>query len=177
MSRAPATLGWLGLAAVQLRDKTRWRTRAALLIPVAVGALWPLYTWVHFGDPLLWMRERKLWGWHGHVSVIGGFRHWRDARMLVIYPFFALLPAAGVVGLLREPRWRPLAAIALPTFALFCVIGAYGFGRYTASVWPAFLPLGVWLSRRPTLQTPLLVALAIFQGLFLHLFAHAYELQ
>ena len=38
LARAPASLGWLGLAVAQLRDRTRWRTRAALLIPVAVGA-------------------------------------------------------------------------------------------------------------------------------------------
>lgn len=97
--------------------------------------------------------------------------------MLLVYPFFALLPAAGVIALMRQPRWRSLAAFAVPTFVLFCVMGAYGLGRYTASVWPAFLPLGVWLARRPSWQTPIVVVLALFQGLFLHLFAHAYELQ
>ena len=56
-------------------------------------------------------------------------------------------------------------------------LGAYGLGRYSASVWPAFLPLGVWLTRRPSWKLPLVVVLAMFQGLFLHLFAHAYELQ
>jgi hypothetical protein len=176
LARMPASLGWLGLAAVQLRDRTRWRTRLALLIPVAIGLLWPLYLWMRFGDPLLWMHVRKLWGWHGSLNVVHGMMRWREARMLLVYPFFALVPAAGVVALAREPRWRPLAAIAVPTFVLFVIIGAYGLGRYTASVWPAFLPLGVWLSRRPMLR-PLVVALAIFQGLFLHLFAHAYELQ
>jgi hypothetical protein len=177
LSRAPATLAWLGLAAVQLRDRTPWRTRAALLIPVAVGALWPLYTWIHFGDPLLWIRSRNAWGWHASLNLVRGMRHWREARMLVVYPFFALVSGAGVIGLMREQRWRPLAAFAVPTFVLFCAIGAYGFGRYSASVWPAFLPLGLWLSRRPSLQLPLVIALAMFQGFFLHLYAHAYELQ
>ena len=177
LSRAPATLGWLGLAAVQLRDRTRWRTRAALLIPVAVGLLWPLYCWHRFGDPLQWMRSRHFWGWHAKLNIIRGFHFWREARMLAVYPFFGLIPAAGIIGLVRERRYWPLAAIALPTFVLFCVIGAYGFGRYSASVWPAFLPLGLWLSRRPTLQVPILVAMCLFQGFFLHMFAHAYELQ
>jgi len=178
MSRVPATLAWLGLAAVQLRDRTRWRTRAALLIPVAVTLVWPLHNWVRFGDPLAWMHARKLWGWHGSINVFRGMTYWhRNARMLLVYPFFALIPGAGVVGLMWHRRWMPLAAFAVPSFVLFCGIGAYGLGRYTASVWPAFLPLGVWLARRPSLQTPVLVALALFQGLFLHLFAHAYELQ
>jgi Gpi18-like mannosyltransferase len=177
LSRAPATLGWLGLAAVQLRDRTRWRTRAALLIPVAVGALWPLYNWVKFHDPLQFVHSRGFWGWHAKLNLIRGFHYWREARMLAVYPFFAVIPAAGVVALVFVRRWWPLAAIAVPTFVLFCAIGAYGFGRYSASVWPAFLPLGIWLSRRPTLQMPIVIALVLFQGFFLHLFAHAYELQ
>ena len=177
LARAPAAIGWLGLAAEQHEQRTTWRTRAALLAPVAVGLLWPLYNWIAFGDPLAWVRARHSWGWHANLDVIHGILRWREARMLVVYPVFALLPAAGVVGLVRERRWRSLAAIAAPMFAVFCVMGAYGLGRYTASVWPAFLPLGVWLARRPSLQTPLAVALAIFQGLFLHLYAHGYELQ
>ncbi|HXU70422.1 MAG TPA: mannosyltransferase family protein [Polyangia bacterium] len=177
LARAPSAIGWLGLASAQHEARTRWRTRAALLIPVAVGLLWPLHNWIRFGNPLAWMQARKLWGWHGHINVIHGMVRWREARMLLVYPFFALLPGAGVVALAREKRWRPLAAIAVPMFIIFCVMGAYGLGRYTASVWPAFLPLGVWLTRRPSWKLPLVVVLAMFQGLFLHLFAHAYELQ
>jgi len=178
LARAPGTLAWLGLAAVQLRDRTRWRTRAALLIPIAVALLWPLWNWTHFHDPLQWLHARKLWGWHASLNVVTAMRHWHDnARMLLVYPVFALIPAAGIVGLVVERRFWPLASFALPTFVLFCVMGAYALGRYSASVWPAFLPLGVWLSRRPSLQTPVVVALALFQGFFLHLFVHAYELQ
>ena len=178
LARAPGTLAWLGLAAVQLRDRTSWRTRAALLIPIAAAMLWPLWTWAHFHDPLVWLHARKLWGWHASLNVVRAMRYWNDnARMLLVYPVFALIPAAGVVGLVVERRFWPLAAIALPTFALFCIVGAYALGRYSASVWPAFLPLGLWLKRRPSLQMPVVVALALFQGLFLHLFVHAYELQ
>ena len=177
LARSPAALGWLGLAYEQVRARTRWRTRAALLIPVAAGLLWPLHNWVQFHDPLAWLHARAHWGWHANLNVIRGMRHWRQARMLVVYPVFALIPAVGVVALAREPRWRSLAVFAVPMFVLFCVMGAYGLGRYTASVWPAFLPLGVWLARRPSLQTPIVIVLALFQGLFLHLYAHAYELQ
>src|SRR5207302_213187 len=102
--------------AVQLRDRTRSRTRLALLIPVAVALLWPLFLWIHFHDPLMFVRVRKLWGWHGSLSVPYALTRWRESRMLIVYPFVALIPAAGVVALVREPRWRPLAAIALPMF-------------------------------------------------------------
>ncbi|HEY2743781.1 MAG TPA: hypothetical protein VGL86_04130, partial [Polyangia bacterium] len=177
LARAPAAIGWLGLAEAQREQRTSWRARAALLIPVAVGLLWPLYNWVRFGDPLAWMHARKLWGWYGSVDVVRALVRWRETRMLVVYPFFALIPAAGAIGLVRERRFWPLAAFAVPMLVLFFAIGAYGLGRYTASVWPAFLPIGAWLARRPSLQMPIVVALAIFQGLFLHLYAHAYLLQ
>lgn len=177
LARMPASVGWLGLVAVQLRDRTGWRTKLWLVVPVAVGLLWPLFLWARFGDPLEFVHVRRLWGWHGSLSVPRGLVRWREARMLLLYPFFALGPALGAIALTRQPRWRPLAAIALPLLVLFVAIGAYGLGRYTASMWPAFLPLGVWLARRPSLQTPIVVVLAMLQGLFLHLFAHAYELQ
>jgi Gpi18-like mannosyltransferase len=178
LARVPSTLSWLGLAAVQLRDRTRWRTRAALLIPIAVALLWPLYNWRHFHDALAWSHARKLWGWHSSLNVVRGMTYWKDgARMLLIYPWFALIPGVGAFALLARRRWWPLASFAVPLTLVFFGMGAYGLGRYMGSVWPAFLPLGVWLARRPSLQTPVLIALTLFQGLFLHLFAHAYELQ
>ena len=61
--------------------------------------------------------------------------------------------------------------------ALFLAVGACGLGRYSASCWPAFLPRGVRLRRRPPLQAPIVIALALLQGLFLHLFAPGYNIQ
>ncbi len=178
LSRMPATLAWLGLVAVQWRDRPLgWRTRLGLVIPVAFAALWPAYLWWRFGDPLMWMHVRQIWGWHGHTNVIKGILRWRQGRLMAVYPVIALAPVAGTLALLRERRWWPLAAFAVPQMALFLAIGAYGLGRYTSSVWPAFLPLGVWLARRPSLQTPVVIIWCLLQGLFLHLFAHSYEVQ
>src|SRR5437588_2960868 len=66
--------------------------RLALLIPVAVALLWPLFLWVHFHDPLIFVRVRKLWGWHGSLSVPYALTRWRESRMLIVYPFLALIP-------------------------------------------------------------------------------------
>jgi len=49
-------------------------------------------------------------------------------------------------------------------------------GRYSSSCWPAFLPLGVWLSKRLELQAPVLAGLGMFQGLFLYLFVHQFPI-
>src|SRR4051794_1986220 len=50
-----------------------------------------------------------------------------------------------------------------------------GLGRYSASCWPAFLPLGVLVSRKPWLQAPLVGVFALFQGIFAYLFIHQFE--
>ena len=55
-------------------------------------------------------------------------------------------------------------------------VGLAGLGRYSASCWPAFLPLGAWLAKRPSLLMPCVCAGALLQGLFLYLFAHWYNI-
>ena len=52
--------------------------------------------------------------------------------------------------------------------------GIWGMGRYTASCWAAFVPLGVWLSRRPLLQTPVVVSFALLQGMMFFLVQHQF---
>ena len=96
-------------------------------------------------------------------------RHW-------FYLLFSLIPAAGAVALATRRSWAELAAYALALMLLFYVTGAEGLGRYSSSCWPAFLPLGVWLSKRLELQAPVLAGLGMFQGLFLYLFVHQFPI-
>ncbi|MDT0353955.1 hypothetical protein [Pseudonocardia charpentierae] len=49
-------------------------------------------------------------------------------------------------------------------------------GRYTASCWATFVPLGVWLSRRPLLQTPVVTSFALFQGMMFYLVQHQFSI-
>jgi hypothetical protein len=178
LSRMPATLGWLGLAAVQLRDRPRDRRAwLGLAIPIAVFLLWPVFTWAYFGDALLPVHVRRHWGPYAYASVVKGMLRWRETRMELVYPVLALGPIAGAIGLARVRRWWPLAAIAVPQVALYLAVGAYGLGRYTGSVWPVYLPLGVWLARRPSWQTPVIIVACMLQAMFLQLHGHAYLLQ
>ncbi len=92
------------------------------------------------------------------------------------YMPFALLATVGALALATKRQWLELAAFALVLMGVAWVIGVWGLGRYSASCWPAFLPLGVWLSKRPTLQGPVVVGLALFQGLFFYLFAQQFPI-
>jgi len=111
LARAPASLGWFGLAVAQHDDRTRWRTRAALLIPVAVGLLWPLHNWLRFGDPLTWMHARALWGWHGRLSVVRGIfavahpGHHKIPRAVHRQGWAGLIAGNVIVG----PQFIPLS--------------------------------------------------------------------
>ena len=60
--------------------------------------------------------------------------------------------------------------------AILWGVGVWGLGRYSASCWPAFLPLGAWLSKRANFQGPIIALLAVFQGLFFYLFAHQFPI-
>ena len=54
------------------------------------------------------------------------------------------------------------------------LIGMWGIGRYAASCWPAFLPLGAWLKHHPFWQGPAIGVLALFQGLYFYLFTQQF---
>ena len=94
----------------------------------------------------------------------------------LLYIPFSIIPGVGAFLLLRRREWRELAAVGLTMMLVFWGIGAYDLGRYSASCWPAFLPLGVWLSKQPNLQGPVVAVLALFQGLYFFLFAHQYNI-
>jgi hypothetical protein len=153
------------------------RQLLGLILPIPILLLWPLYSFLRFHDALLFVHARVHWTWQAWTSVVGGWHKRGDMPILAVYPFICWIPALGALLLLLRRRWWPLAAIALPLMALFLAVGACGLGRYSASCWPAFLPLGAWLRRRRSLQVPLVVALALLQGLFLHLYAHGFNIQ
>jgi hypothetical protein len=184
LARAPSLIAGLGLLVLQLRetggDVRRLLRRPAflgLILPIAILFPWFLYQFIRYHDFLFSIHIRRSWGWHAYLDVVTGMRRARESRMLLLYPFLTLPTLIGSLALLWRPRWWPLASMAVPLCILYWAMGAFGLGRYSASLWPAFLPLGVWLSRRPSLQPGVVAASAILQGLLLQLFAHAYELQ
>lgn len=171
-----------GLLAAQLRQRG-FRPRAFLLHPAVLGLLIPwlfigafaIYLKYKLGDPLAFWHSRTLhWGdavWYSVRQIVANVS-FRVHPEYYFYIVFAAIPTAGAAMLAWQRRHVELAAQAVCLMAVVLGSGGVGLGRYSASCYPAFLPLGLWLSRRPQLQSPVLVMLALFQGLFFFLFSH-----
>jgi len=174
------------LLTAQLQERGQ-HPRRSFLSPATLGLIIPwLFLWgycgyqdVRFGDPLAFYHartdpiwgERAWWGLHDLLTTTE-----RDVEVYVMYSYipFALLPTIGAVCLLRRPQWYLVAAFAIVFMGSMWLIGIWGIGRYAASCWPAFLPLGAWLARHPFLQGPTIGVLALFQGLYFYLFTQQF---
>jgi hypothetical protein len=104
-------------------------------------------------------------------------RNYKSRPHIVSFIPFALIPTVGAVCLLKSRKYAELAAAALPLAAVLWVIGAFAIGRYSASCWPAFLPLGKWYERHPRWQVPMLLFFGLAQGWYFFLHSHHYEIQ
>lgn len=152
-----------------------------LLIPWLALALYSFYQYKTFGNPLAFAaaRDKPPWGpmaWWGIQDLLKTRLDNDQVRAMYSYIPFGLMITAGALGLLMRRQWSELAAFAIIFMMMIWAIGMWGLGRYSASVWPAFLPLGVWLARRPKWQGPVIGILALFQGLFFYLYAHMFAI-
>ena len=171
-----------GLLAAQLNQRG-WRrffrdpAFLALGLPFAVAGIYMVYCHFAWADALSSMHARNAWGQTAWWSVWEAIREAKKRPHIVSFIPFALLPAIGSVALLRSRKYLELAAATLPLMGVLWLIGAFGLGRYSASCWPAFLPLGKWYVRHPRWQVPLLLFLGMAQGWFFFLHSHHYEIQ
>jgi hypothetical protein len=94
--------------------------------------------------------------------------------MMGSYVVFALPFIAAAIASIIRRKWWELAGFSVPMFLVLFHSGIWGMGRYTASCWAAFVPLGVWLSRRPLLQTPVVASFALLQGMMFFLVQHQF---
>ncbi len=155
-----------------------------LLVPWLFLALYCLYQYIAFDNPLAFLAARAgpPWGelaWWGIGQLLtdpNASRFGDHLLAIQAYIPFALLPTVGAIALLAKKQWLELAAFALVLLAVVWTVGIWGLGRYAGSCWPAFLPLGSWLAQRPKLQAPVIVLLAIFQALFFYLFTHQFPI-
>jgi hypothetical protein len=99
---------------------------------------------------------------------------WRPE--LYFYMAFSLIPLTGTIALLTRTRWVELAAAAVVLMTVVYASGGVGLGRYSAACWPAFLPWGVAVSRRPVVGAPIVGTLFFVQGIFFFLFAHQWPI-
>jgi hypothetical protein len=146
-----------------------------LAMPFVVALPWFVFLQQRFGGlaAVVEARDRE-WGLAAHAGLYHFFTGRASEPQFPAYVLFSLLPVAGTLLLLRERRFWPLAAFSGGLMAVVFSVGLFSLGRYCASAWPAFLPLGVLLARRPWLQGPVLLVLAACQGLFLAYFARSY---
>jgi len=183
LARHLTRVAGLSLLAAQVRERGLHPRRflgsravLGLVLPFAFVALYMLYLWHSRGEPFAWWTHREEgWGklaWAG-LKDLGRGGLPPEAHLYVL---FSLVPGVGAVLLLRQERWRVLASFSLGLMLTVWTVGLAGLGRYAASCWPAFLPLGAWAARRPAVLLPVVIASALLQGLFLYLYAHWYNI-
>ncbi len=182
--------GGAGILAAQIRQRGL-HPRKFLLNPAVLGLLLPwlflagfsFYLSWKVGDPLAWWNSRKIgwndWVWYSFRQTLMYVPYW-DRPEYFYYILFSIPVVGGAVGLLialKKKRWEYVEIAAYGLALLFVVMssGAAGMGRYLASIWPCFLPLGVWLAKRPMLQGPVLGFFWLFQGLWFFLFSHQWR--
>jgi len=158
------------------------RDLAGLVIPFLFLAAWVIYlhaqfhTWTVIHDA----RQASWWGqvgraYWGVFDVIRQMPYDRHPEYF-FYLVFALVPVAGTVALFFQRRHAELAASAAILLVVCFSSGGASLGRYTGSCWPAFLPIGMWLSRRPHLAPILVAGFMVMQGLFFFLHGHGFQI-
>lgn len=163
--------------------------RRLLLDPAIFGLIVPwlflggycLYQYHYWGHPFAFVlaRDEPPWSemsWWGIRELLATELRTDHVQAMYSYIPFALAATIGAFALLSKRAWAELAAFSIIFMLMVWGIGIWGIGRYAASCWPAFLPFGVWLSRRPALQGPTVALLAVFQGLFFYLFSHMFAI-
>jgi hypothetical protein len=152
-----------------------------LAIPWLFFGAYCLYQYRVFGTPFAFAaaRDQPPWSdlaWWGIDDLLATESRIDHVQAMYSYLPFALITTIGSLALLAKRQWHVVAAFAVIFMLVMWSIGMWGLGRYTASCWPAFLPLGAWLARRPAWQGPIMAGLALFQGLFFYLFVHMYAI-
>jgi hypothetical protein len=142
----------------------RMRHAAAVALPAAGAAAFPLYLWWRWGDPLLYVRSKDV-GWHKAATPI-----WEVVRRVAREGWFRLQdPNAGgkldwlsgvvstllFVGLtvwLFRRRHVAGGLYCAATLLLLVHSGNLdGMPRFVLALFPCFFPLGQLLRREPVL--------------------------
>jgi hypothetical protein len=171
-------------ALASLRDpkaKRSARPWLAVALASAGAAAYPLYLWRRFGDPLLYVHS-KMEGWPvrpGPPWIAWGQaveRLWTSPLAGRFGPAAELASASLflvlTVAVFRR-RLIPEGLFAAGTLLLLFTSGSLeGVQRYVIVLFPCFLPLAVWLRKRPTLAIAYAIG-GIGSGVvLLHRFVH-----
>lgn len=159
------------------------RFTALLLIPVALAGYCG-YVYTLSGDPLGWLSAQAHWGYSlGHPPWRQVLRMIRRLIKYGLYDYFFISPMApfrlfhGVVALsflALTPAIFKRLGVAMGAYVLASLLvplsgnALEGVGRYSAVLFPAFMLLGSFESRR--LHEAILITMSLFLALFVCLF-------
>src|SRR4051794_3179370 len=151
------------------------RALLGLVIPWLFLGAYCAYQYVRFGDAVAFVKMRDNWGPVAWWGVTDWWGHGPPRNVVMgSYVVFALPSVVAAIASLFRRKWWELAGFSVPMLLVLFHSGIWGMGRYTASCWAAFVPLGVWLSRRPLLQTPVVASFALLQGMMFYLVQHQF---
>jgi Gpi18-like mannosyltransferase len=175
----------VALLVASLRQR-RWSLRRLLLSRDVFGLILPFfppavfiwYVGKKFGDPLIFWHARQQAFSFASFSVPKVFSDvgFDGQPELYFYVLFLLIPLVGTVLLFAKRAWLELACASSALMLVIIYGGAFGLGRFCASCWPAFLPLGKWLSRQDAAAGAWIGVMSMFQGLFFFLFSHQWRI-
>lgn len=138
------------------------RAFAAVTATLSAAAVFPLYLWIRFGDPLLYLHAKAA-GWSQKIVPVWSLapRAWRELTDAVAHPrheksLMFLLALASLVlfvlltaALFRRGRIAE-GLYAAATLAVFLHSGVLqGAHRYVLALFPCFAVLSEFLTRRP----------------------------
>ena len=154
----------------------KWWMQPLPLIAWGLGlSVFCAFLWKTYGDPLMFMTVRKIY-WPDGFKPITSLSVAGDPAQMPGAVLSVILCVISTLGLLAHPSTRFLVVPALFWFGVLFVTGASGLGRHAASVWPAFIGLGVLCAKRPALGGMLIAMLAPLGGVMLFLYAHQWHI-
>ena len=164
-------------------------TRAAALagtaLPFVGAAVYPLYLWVRFRDPLLYIHSKAVgWGMRSAPLWVIATNTARELRESVLAParlenlsvLSQLASAVLFVWLTVRLFRRGLIAEGLYAAATLLLLlhasTLSGMDRYVLTLFPCFFGLAAELARRPALSFACMLTGVTLQVTFLHRFVH-----
>jgi Mannosyltransferase (PIG-V) len=186
---ALAWIGWRHLQSERFERQQVVRVLAGLVLVASGIGAYCAYIYRLTGNPFEWAATIQRWGYHP------GGAPWTEPLRLVrnlaahpyaylsgdhMAPYDLLNGGAGILFVLAVPFiWRRLGAayglFVLASLWLPLSSGVFeGIGRYCAVLFPCFIWLASWSSRRA--GTAVLVAFAMFYPLCLALFTNLYPI-
>ena len=186
MGRQLALFGGVGLLATYLlqngfKPKKLLLNRGllGLALPLLFIGAWSLYLNYKLGDPLAFVHGRDVgwneWVWYGVRQTLL-YVPYKERPEYFFYIAIVVIPVVGAVALFFKPSWKELAWCSAGMLGITLWMGAVGLGRYSATCWPAFLPLGVFAAKRPGALGLGVGFMTLFQGLFFWLYTHQYRI-